>query len=62
MSTIAGPRPVSGAVGGQSPAAGLKAYFFSDSRRSIQTVLALIWLLVEGVMYYFHVGPWLRAH
>jgi NADH-quinone oxidoreductase subunit H len=24
--------------------------------------VTLIWLLVEGAMFYFHVGPWLRAH
>lgn len=35
----------------QVSAGGLRAYFASDSRRTIQTVLALIWLLVGGLQF-----------
>ncbi|MGO9789583.1 MAG: hypothetical protein ACLP8S_08765 [Solirubrobacteraceae bacterium] len=52
MSSIAGSRraPVA-AVGGASGSARVRAYFFSDSRRSVQTVLGLIWLLVGGLQF-----------
>ncbi len=48
MSSIAGSRA---AAGGESAGARVKAYFFSDSRRSIQTVLGLIWLLVGALQF-----------
>ena len=51
MSSIAGPRTVPASVGGESAIARVKAYFFSDSRRSIQTVLGLIWLL-DGALQF----------
>ncbi len=52
MSSIARPRKApAAAVGGASGSARVKAYFFSDSRRSIQTVLGLIWLLVGGLQF-----------
>ncbi|MGA2928243.1 MAG: hypothetical protein ABSG43_20050 [Solirubrobacteraceae bacterium] len=51
MSSIAGRRGVRTAVGGESAIARVKAYLFSDARRSIQTVLGLIWLLVGGLQF-----------
>ncbi len=51
MSSVAGTRPIPSAIGGQSLTARGRAYFFSDSRRSIQTVLAMIWLLVGGLQF-----------
>ncbi len=55
MSSIAGSRSVS-AAGGDPVLARLRAYFFSDIRRCIQTLLGLIWLLdgalqFQGFMY-----------
>jgi len=38
-------------VRGQSSLDRLKAYFFSDTRRSVQTVLGLIWLLDGGLQF-----------
>ena len=51
MSSIAGPRAASAAVGGESVRSRARAYFFSDSRRSIQTVLGLIWVL-DGALQF----------
>ena len=51
MSSIAGSRAVPAAAGGESAGARVKAYFFSDSRRSIQTVLGLIWVLVGALQF-----------
>ena len=53
MSSIAGSRKASAAAvaGGASGSAQVKAYFFSDGRRSIQTVLGLVWVLVGGLQF-----------
>ncbi len=51
MSSIAGSSAVPAAMGGQSVIARGKTYFFSDSRRSIQTVLGLIWVLVGALQF-----------
>ncbi len=52
MSSIAGSgKAPAAAVGGASGSAHVKAYFFSDSRRSVQTVLGLIWVLVGGLQF-----------
>ena len=51
MSSVAGSRAVPAAVGGESAIERVKAYFFSDSRRSIQTVLGLIWVL-DGALQF----------
>ena len=51
MSSIAGSRAVPAAAGGESAGARVKTYFFSDSRRSIQTVLGLIWVLVGALQF-----------
>jgi hypothetical protein len=51
MSSIAGPRGAPAAVGGESVGSRARAYFFSDSRRSIQTVLGLIWVL-DGALQF----------
>ncbi|MGO9957059.1 MAG: hypothetical protein ACLP50_13980 [Solirubrobacteraceae bacterium] len=47
MSSIAGSGAVRVSAGGDS--ARVKAYFFSDRRRSIQTALGLIWVLVGAL-------------
>ncbi len=44
-------RAPSMAPGRQVPLGALRAYFFSDSRRTIQSVLALIWLLDAGLQF-----------
>ena len=50
MSTIAGPTAMSGR--GRSPSLdGLRSYFFSDVRRTVQTFLGLIWLLDGGLQF-----------
>ena len=49
MSSVAGSRAVPASVGGVSAIERVKAYFFSDSRRSIQTVLGSIWVLDRSV-------------
>jgi len=51
MSSISGASTVPRAVGGESVIPRARAYFFSDSRRSIQTVLALIWVLVGALQF-----------
>ncbi len=52
MSSIARPRKALAAtVRGEAGNARVKAYFFSDSRRSVQTVLGLIWVLVGGLQF-----------
>ena len=51
MSSISGAGTVPRAVGGESVIPRARAYFFSDSRRSIQTVLALIWVL-DGALQF----------
>ena len=51
MSSISGASTVPRAVGGESPNARVRAYFFSDSRRSIQTVLGMIWVLVGALQF-----------
>jgi hypothetical protein len=51
MSSITGSRAVRAAVGGESASDRVKAYLFSDSRRSIQTVLGLIWVLVGALQF-----------
>jgi hypothetical protein len=52
MSSIARPRRApAAAVRGAPGSARVKAYFFSDSRRSAQTVLGLIWVLVGGLQF-----------
>jgi hypothetical protein len=51
MSSVAGPRAAPAAVGGESVGSRARAYFFSDSRRSIQTVLGLIWVL-DGALQF----------
>ncbi len=52
MSSIAGSRKAPAAtVRGEAGSARVKAYFFSDSRRSVQTVLGLIWVLVGGLQF-----------
>jgi hypothetical protein len=58
MSSIAGPRAGSVAVGGESVLARIRSYFLSDSRRSVQTGLGLIWLL-DGALQFqsFMYGP-----
>ena len=50
MSTIAGPTAMSGR--GRSPSLdGLRSYFFSDVRRTVQTFLGLIWLRDGGLQF-----------
>jgi len=44
-------RAPSMASGRQFPVAALRTYFFSDSRRTIQSVLGLIWLLDAGLQF-----------
>jgi hypothetical protein len=51
MSSIAGSKAVPVTGDGGSMLARIKAYFFSDTRRSIQTVLGLIWLL-DGALQF----------
>src|ERR1700761_8001908 len=51
MSSITGSRAVPAAVGGESATDRVRTYFFSDSRRSIQTVLGLIWVLVGALQF-----------
>jgi len=51
MSSIAGSRAVSAPVGGVSAIQRVKSYLFSDSRRSIQTVLGMIWVLVGALQF-----------
>ncbi len=51
MSSIAGSRAVPAAASGDSLVARLRAYFFSDIRRCIQTALGLIWLL-DGALQF----------
>ncbi len=51
MSSIAGSRAVPAAASGDTVLARLQAYFFSDVRRSIQTLLGLIWLL-DGALQF----------
>ena len=51
MSIFAGPRTVPASGGGVSAIERVKAYFFSDSGRAIQTVLGLIWLL-DGALQF----------
>ena len=51
MSSITGSRAVPAAVGGESAADRVKTYFFSDTRRGIQTVLGLIWVLVGALQF-----------
>lgn len=51
MSSVAGSRAVPASVGGVSAIERVKAYFFSDSRRSIQTVLGSIWVL-DGALQF----------
>src|ERR1700761_3313685 len=49
MSSITGSRAVPAAVGGESATDRVTTYFCSDSRRWIQTVLGLTWVLVGGL-------------
>jgi hypothetical protein len=51
MSSISGAGTVPRAAGGESAIPRVRAYFFSDSRRSIQTVLGLIWVLVGALQF-----------
>jgi hypothetical protein len=51
MSTIAGSGGVPAADRGESVAVRLRAYFFSDARRSVLTFLGLIWLL-DGALQF----------
>lgn len=51
MSSVAGPRAVPAEGGGESALERVKSYLFSDSRRSIQTVLGLIWVL-DGALQF----------
>ncbi len=51
MSSIAGSRAGPAAARGESARARLGAYFFSDTRRGIQTFLGLIWLL-DGALQF----------
>jgi hypothetical protein len=51
MSSITGSGAVPAAVGGESAIDRVKSYFFSDSRRSIQTVLGLVWVLVGALQF-----------
>ncbi len=51
MSSISGARTVPRAVGGESVIPRARAYFFSDGRRSIQTVLGMIWVLVGALQF-----------
>ena len=51
MSIFVGPRTVPASGGGVSAIERVKAYFFSDSGRAIQTVLGLIWLL-DGALQF----------
>ena len=51
MSSITGSRAAPAGARGESAIDSLKAYFFSDSRRSIQTVLGLIWVLVGALQF-----------
>ncbi len=52
MSSIARPTKAPAAtVRDESGSARIKAYFFSDSRRSVQTVLGLIWVLVGALQF-----------
>jgi hypothetical protein len=51
MSSIAGSRAAPIAGGREPVLDRVKAYFFSDSRRSAQTVLGLIWVLVGGLQF-----------
>jgi hypothetical protein len=51
MSSVAGSRAVPAPVGGVSAIERVKSYLFSDSRRSIQTVLGLIWVL-DGALQF----------
>ena len=51
MSSVAGSRAVRAVVGRESAIDRVKAYFFSDTRRSIQTVLGLIWVLVGALQF-----------
>ena len=51
MSSISGAGTVPRAVGGESVITRVRAYFFSDGRRSIQTVLGMIWVLVGALQF-----------
>jgi hypothetical protein len=51
MSSIVGAKAAPAAVRGESADGRVKAYFFSDTRRSIQTCLGLIWLLDGGLQF-----------
>jgi hypothetical protein len=51
MSSIAGSRAAPVAGGRDSALDRVRAYFFSDSRRSAQTVLGLIWVLVGALQF-----------
>ena len=51
MSSVAGSRAVPASVAGESAIERVKSYLFSDSRRSIQTVLGLIWVLDGGLQF-----------
>src|ERR1700761_5789174 len=53
MSTGTADLPVGTDVGSSrgSTMSGLRAYFASDSRRTVQTVLGLIWLLDGGLQF-----------
>ncbi len=51
MSNIAGTRAVPASVGEESVIERVRAYFFSDARRTIQTVLGLIWVL-DGALQF----------
>jgi hypothetical protein len=51
MSRVAGSRAVRAVVGRESAIDRVRAYFFSDTRRSIQTVLGLIWVLVGALQF-----------
>jgi hypothetical protein len=51
MSSLADRRPLPAATGGRSVPDRLKAYFFTDTSRSVQTVLGLIWLL-DGALQF----------
>ena len=46
-----GPEPFPPRLAASPPSTRVKAYFFSDSRRSIQTVLGLIWVLVGALQF-----------
>src|ERR1700691_6097545 len=51
MRSVAGPGAVHDTVSGESVSDGVQAYFFADTRRGIQTVLGLIWVLVGALQF-----------